>query len=149
MGLKKVPFVVDNTVSVDDPYNFGDPKVILLLDDPTVVLSVDVCVKQPQKTKVLLDSMAQIAVRDGGIPISFEVSFELLRNGTRIALINDEMDYVPAGSTGRHTNFPNLPLVDNDPSPGINKYDVVCTLVSNISGASIFVGSRSLKATIV
>ncbi|NDI37175.1 hypothetical protein [Chengkuizengella sediminis] len=28
-----------------------------------------------------------------------------------------------------HTNFPNFPIVDNNPSAGINTYELVCTRV--------------------
>ncbi|NDI33442.1 hypothetical protein [Chengkuizengella sediminis] len=149
MGLKKEPFVVAETFSVLDPYDPASENIIVLSNDGDfeIVATVDVCVKQPQRTQVSLDSFAQIAVEPGADddPQTFEVTYELLRNGDPIVTIDDEMDYVHAG-TGRHTNFPNFPLVDNNPSAGINRYDLVCT---RISGPSfIFVASRSLKATV-
>ncbi|MFS1511195.1 hypothetical protein VQL36_01975 [Chengkuizengella sp. SCS-71B] len=148
MGLKKGSFVVADTVSVDDPYDINDPNVINLVGDaPTVVASVDVCIKQPQKTQVSLDSMAQIAVIDEEANVTFEVIYEILRNDTTIATINDEMDYVTANQ-GRHTNFPNFPLVDNNPSAGLNTYNLRCTLVTPPPEGSLTVGSRSLKATV-
>ncbi|MFS1511919.1 hypothetical protein VQL36_05715 [Chengkuizengella sp. SCS-71B] len=154
MGLKKGAFVVDDTVSVDDPYDTTDPNMIQLdTNDPITVATVDVCVEQPQRTQVSLDSMAQIAVANintGATSLTFEVKYEIIRNGTTLAIINDEMDYVPTGTFpdgGRHTNFPNFPILDNNPIGGINTYDLVCT---NVSGPSLtFVGSRSLKATVL
>ncbi|NBI30972.1 hypothetical protein [Chengkuizengella marina] len=154
MGLKKGPFVVADTVSVADPYNGSDPDVISLPIDgtPQVVATVDVCVTQPQKTQVSLDSMAQIAVvadtSDDGGPITFEVTYEIQRNGEIIATINDEMDYQSQGPDGRHTNFPNFPILDCNPSAGINTYDLRCTRVTanEVNVEDIFVASRSLKA---
>ncbi|MFS1511779.1 hypothetical protein VQL36_04980 [Chengkuizengella sp. SCS-71B] len=152
MGLKKGSFVVADTVSVDDPYDEDSPGVIRLIQSvPTVVATVDVCVKEPQKTQVSLDSMTQIAVFNpsGAITsVTFEVKYEVMRNGMTLATINDEMDYIPTGPApdGRHTNFPNFPILDNNPSIGINTYDLVCTNV--IGPTPVFVGSRSLKATV-
>ncbi|MFS1512529.1 hypothetical protein VQL36_08845 [Chengkuizengella sp. SCS-71B] len=151
MGLKKGPFVVAQTFSVLDPYDPADENIIVLLSDGDfeIVATVDVCVTQPKKTQICIDSMAQIAVISEDS--TFELTYELLRNGIVIATINDEMDYEPPlGTDGRHTNFPNFPLVDNKSSAGINKYELRVTRVST-SGAEdlvVFVGSRSLKATV-
>ncbi|NDI33616.1 hypothetical protein [Chengkuizengella sediminis] len=151
MGLKQEPFVVAQSFSVVDPYDPDDPNIIDLSNtlDPKTVATVDVCVKNPQKTQVSIDSMAQIAVGATQSSETFKVTYEIMRNGTTIATINDEMDYVPTGSfpdAGRHTNFPNFPVLDNNPSAGINTYDLVCTRLSATS--FIFVASRSLKATV-
>ncbi|NDI33614.1 hypothetical protein [Chengkuizengella sediminis] len=119
------------------------------LNTPTVILSVDVYVKQPQRTQVSLDSMAQIAV-DGNNTgaTTFEETYEILRNDVVIATINDLMDYEGA-NFGRHTNFPNFPLVDDNPSARINKYELRVTRVAPDTGVIfIFVASRSLKATV-
>ncbi|MFS1512524.1 hypothetical protein VQL36_08820 [Chengkuizengella sp. SCS-71B] len=98
------------------------------------------------RTQVSLDSMAQIAV-DAATSSPFGVLYNILRNGDLIATINDEMDYVVANE-GRHTNFPNFPILDNNPSAGINTYDLVCIL-SLSGGANVtYVASRSLKATV-
>ncbi|MFS1513391.1 hypothetical protein VQL36_13235 [Chengkuizengella sp. SCS-71B] len=152
MGLKKGILVVADTVSVDDPYDPGDENIIILSNDGDfeIVATVDVCVKDPQKTQVCIDSMAQIAIcNDDGPPsVTFEVTYELLRNGTTIATISDEMDYARAGADGRHTNFPNFPLVDNNPCAGINTYELRITRVSTNAEGDIFVASRSLKATV-
>ncbi|NDI37176.1 hypothetical protein [Chengkuizengella sediminis] len=153
MGLKKGTFVVAQTFSVLDPYDSASKNIIELSNDGdfAIVATVDVCVKNPQRTQVSLDSMAQIAVR--ATDSTFEVTYEILRNGIVIATINDEMDFVPAsfmGQNGRHTNFPNFPLLlDNYPSAGINKYELRVTrvLTSEIED-EIFVASRSLKATV-
>ncbi|MFS1512532.1 hypothetical protein VQL36_08865 [Chengkuizengella sp. SCS-71B] len=150
MELEKGPFVVAQSVSVDDPYDDTDPNVIILPIDgsPVDVLTVDVCVKQPQKTQVSLDSMGQIAafIASAGAN-SFEVKYEILRNNNSIAIINDEMDYQGANER-RHTNFPNFPVVDNNPNAGINTYVLQCTQVSASGPSLIAVGSRSLKATV-
>ncbi|MFS1511737.1 hypothetical protein VQL36_05460 [Chengkuizengella sp. SCS-71B] len=155
MGLNKGPFVVAQSFSVENPYG-GEGSIELPFPDPdevpVVVATVDVCVQQPQKTQVSIDSMTQIAVigNPGLDSISFEVKYEILRNGTTIATINDEMDYAKPNSIEfRHTNFPNFPLVDEDPDPGINKYDLRCTFLSFFGVNSIFAGSRSLKATVI
>ncbi|NDI34900.1 hypothetical protein [Chengkuizengella sediminis] len=151
MGLNKGPFVVAQSFSVEDPYDVDAGAIDLNVMPQTVVATVDVCVNKPTKTQVSLDSMVQIAVmssvRISSLPSqTFEVLIEILRNGKVLATINDEMDYEIAGE-GRHTNFPNFPLVDNNPSAGINTYDLRCTLVSGMS-ASVFAASRSLKATV-
>ncbi|MFS1512542.1 hypothetical protein VQL36_08915 [Chengkuizengella sp. SCS-71B] len=149
MGLKKESIVIAQTFSVLDPYDPEAENIIVLLNngDFAIVATVDVCVKDPQKTQVCIDSMVQIAVNndDGPPSVTFEVTYELLRNGTIIATINDEMDY-EAGD--RHTNFPNFPLVDNNPSTGINTYELRITRVSTNAQGDIFVASRSLKATV-
>ncbi|NBI30921.1 hypothetical protein [Chengkuizengella marina] len=157
MGLNKGPFVVAQCFSVLDPYDVNAGAIPLPdpfpTETPVVVATVDVCVTQPQKTQVSLDSMVQIAANGnvaGASSASFEVTYELFRNNVVIATIIDEMDYVPTGSfpdDGRHTNFPNFPVLDNNPSAGINTYDLVCT---NKGGSfpPIFAASRSLKATV-
>ncbi|NDI33613.1 hypothetical protein [Chengkuizengella sediminis] len=165
MGLKKGPFVVAQTFSVEDAYG-GTGAITLAADgDSEIVATVDVCIKEPQKTQVSLDSMAQIAV--GGTPppppappsvasdpvilnvsVTFEVRYEILRNGNVIATINDEMDYEGVAA-GRHTNFPNFPIVDDNPRAGINTYDLKVTRVSTSFVDDIFVASRSLKATVI
>ncbi|NBI27804.1 hypothetical protein [Chengkuizengella marina] len=150
MGLKNDPFVVADTVSVLDVYNTSDPNVINLTPaNPSAVVStVDVCIKQPQKTQVSIDSMAQIAVL--GLTMmgqTFAVTYELLRNDTVIATINDEMDYESVVQ-GRHNNFPNSPLVDDNPIAGINTYDLRCTSVTRPTVGFVLIGSRSLKATV-
>ncbi|MFS1511364.1 hypothetical protein VQL36_02855 [Chengkuizengella sp. SCS-71B] len=156
MGLKKGPFVVADTVSVDDPYSeaagaiklpFGVPPV------PIVINTVDVCIKQTEKTQVSLNSMTQIAVlasTDIGGPVTFEVIYEIQRNGEVIATIHDKMDYFSPFFGGRITNFPNFPTVDNNPNKGMNTYELRCTraTIDEISVAEIFVASRSLKATV-
>ncbi|NDI34531.1 hypothetical protein [Chengkuizengella sediminis] len=145
MGIKEEPFVESQSVSVEDPYSFTDPNVFVLsLGVSEVVLSVDVYVKQPQKTQVTLDSMVQIAVPGigGGSPDMFGLTYEIQQNGTTIATINDEMDFV---SVRRHINFPNFPVLDNNPNIGINTYDLVCTSTAD---ATIIIASRSLKATV-
>ncbi|MFS1512538.1 hypothetical protein VQL36_08895 [Chengkuizengella sp. SCS-71B] len=151
MGLDKGPFVVAHTFSVLEPYDSGAENIIVLPNDGDfeIVATVEVCVKQPQKTQVSLDSMAQIAVDNNFITsVTFEVTYELFRNGVVIATINDEMDYQP-NTGGRHTNFPNFPVIDNNPSGGINTYDLKITRVStNFPQINIFVASRSLKATV-
>ncbi|MFS1512520.1 hypothetical protein VQL36_08800 [Chengkuizengella sp. SCS-71B] len=155
MGLKKESFAVADTVSVLNPYNFGDPDVIRIPFDgtPVNVLTVDVCVKQPQGTQVSIDSMAQIVVvgqTEPGEGVTFEVRYEILRNGNIIATINDEMDYLPPSAPERYTNFPNFPVVDNSPIVGINTYDLRCTLLSQtgVSLNDLGAASRSLKATV-
>ncbi|NDI35649.1 hypothetical protein [Chengkuizengella sediminis] len=151
MGIKDEPFVVAQSVSVDDAYSTTAGAIELDPDMPTVVATVDVCVKQPENTQVSLDSMAQIAVvGDPDTAVSFEVTYEIMRNSTTIATINDEMDY-DAVSEGRHTNFPNFPVLDDSPPAGINTYDLVCTRVTTneVEVDNIFVGSRSLKATVI
>ncbi|NDI35634.1 hypothetical protein [Chengkuizengella sediminis] len=151
MGLNKEPLVVVQ-MFVLDPYGFIDPDVIRLPDDGTsqVILTVDVCVKEPQETQVLLESMIQIAVDDFEFNTltTFEVIYELLRNGDVIATINDEIDYSKPDDFFRHTNLPNFSLVDNNPSLGINTYELVCTNVIGGASIAIFAGSRSLKATV-
>ncbi|NBI30920.1 hypothetical protein [Chengkuizengella marina] len=155
MGLKKEPFVVAQSFSVENPYG-GEgaielPSPIAGVPIPRVVATVDVCVTQPMNTQVSLDSMAQIAVvGDPDTSVSFEVTYEIMRNSTTIATINDEMDY-DAVSEGRHTNFPNFPVLDDSPPAGINTYDLVCTRVTTneVEVDNIFVGSRSLKATVI
>ncbi|NDI37184.1 hypothetical protein [Chengkuizengella sediminis] len=150
MGLKKGPFVVAQTFSVLDPYDPASENIIVLPDDGDfeIVATVDVCVKQPQKTQVSLDSMAQIAILAFENPVTFEVRYEIMRNGTIIATINDEMDYDNSNNTERHTNFPNFPILDDNPSIGINTYELKVTRVSTFSVEDIFVASRSLKATV-
>ncbi|MFS1513961.1 hypothetical protein VQL36_16165 [Chengkuizengella sp. SCS-71B] len=171
MGLKKGPSVVADTVSVDDPYSEAAGAILLAADgDFEIVATVEVCVKQPQRTQVSIDSMAQIALEedvgqiaaidedsDLGVlmsgPVTFEVTYEILRNGDVIATINDEMDYeAPVGTTGRHTNFPNFPIVDNNPRAGINTYALKITRVFVTEPVkaviNVFVASRSLKATV-
>ncbi|MFS1513385.1 hypothetical protein VQL36_13205 [Chengkuizengella sp. SCS-71B] len=150
MEMKKGFFVVADTVSVLDVYNTSDPNVINLTPaNPSAVVStVDVCVKQPQKTQVSIDTMAQIAVL--GLTLmgqTFEVTYELLRNDTVIATINDEMDYESVVQ-GRHTNFPSFPLVDDNPIAGLNTYDIRCTSVTRPTLGFVLIGSRSLKATV-
>ncbi|WP_162037069.1 hypothetical protein [Chengkuizengella sediminis] len=108
------------------------------------------CVKQPKRTQVSLESMTQIAVRSTDqLSVTFEVTYEILRNGEVIATINDEMDYAKPGGLEdfRHTNFPNFPIVDNNPRAGINKYDLRCTFESGTGVRNIFATSRSLKVT--
>ncbi|NDI33615.1 hypothetical protein [Chengkuizengella sediminis] len=149
MGIKDEPFVVAQSVSVEgDPYNTDTEGVILLPDDsiPKVVLSVDVCIKQPERTQVCIDTMAQIAV----VGITFlsnpiDMTYEIHRNGNRIAIINDQMEFASNAPGARHTNFPNFPILDNNPYAGINTYDLVCTAVT---GFNNFVASRSLKVTV-
>ncbi|NBI31026.1 hypothetical protein [Chengkuizengella marina] len=154
MGLKKGPFVVAQTFSVLDPYDPAAENIIVLPNDGDfeIVATVDVCVKNPKKTQVSLDSMVQIAVvadtDDGGGPVTFELTYEIQRNGEIIATINDEMDYQSPGPDGRHTNFPNFPIVDNNPRAGINTYDLKVTRVSTFAVDDVFVASRSLKATL-
>ncbi|NDI35657.1 hypothetical protein [Chengkuizengella sediminis] len=150
MGLDKGSFVVAQTFSVLDVYNTSDPNVINLTpaNPSAVVATVDVCVKQPQKTQVSIDSMAQIAVL--GLTMmgqTFEVTYELLRNDTVIATINDEMDYESVVN-GRHNNFPNFPLVNDNPIAGLNTYDIRCTSVTRPTLGFVLIGSRSLKATV-
>ncbi|NBI28227.1 hypothetical protein [Chengkuizengella marina] len=154
MGLEKGPFVVDNTVSVLDPYG-GEGSIILVqsgmsVTTPIPVVSIDVCVKHPQKTKVSLDFLSQVAIEDMDVATSFGLLFELQRNSIVIATINDEMDYVPAGSKGRYTNFPNFPLVDDEPDTGMNKYVLILNGLSFLGTENIamYIGSRSLKATV-
>ncbi|NDI37183.1 hypothetical protein [Chengkuizengella sediminis] len=157
MGLKKGPFIVADTVSVLDAYDVNAGAILLpstIPPTPLVVATVDVCVKHPQNIQVSLDTMAQIAVTAAGGDVSatFEVTYEILRNGEVIATINDEMDYVPTSTTppGRHTNFPNFPLVDNNPSAGINTYDLRCTRVTPDENIQLlFIASRSIKATVI
>ncbi|NBI28329.1 hypothetical protein [Chengkuizengella marina] len=156
MGLKKGPFVVAQTFSVLDPYDPAAENIIVLPNDGDfeIVATVDVCVTQPKNTQVSLDSMAQIAViansGSGFSSTTFEVKYELLRNGDCIAIINDEMDYSnPLDTDFRHTNFPNFPVLDINPSLGINKYVLRCTrVVPDFDVQDIFVASRSLKATV-
>ncbi|NDI35653.1 hypothetical protein [Chengkuizengella sediminis] len=152
MGLKKGPFVVADTVSVDgDPYSSTTKGVIELGPSPEIVATVDVCVTEPQKTQVSLDSMAQIAVIDRntvGNPITFEVKYEILRNDTVIATINDKMDYETIGDPSRHTNFPSFPVLDNHPGVGMNRYELRVARIETPEVGSIFVASRSLKATV-
>ncbi|MFS1512523.1 hypothetical protein VQL36_08815 [Chengkuizengella sp. SCS-71B] len=147
MGLKKGSFVVADTVSVDDPYDISDPNVIELtaLDPSADVLTIDVCVKS-KNTKVCIDSMAQIAILDiSSNFVTFEITYEILRNDTVIATINDEMDYESVVQ-GRHTNFPNFPIVDDTPDLGVNRYVLRCT--DELCLSRVTVGSRSLKATV-
>ncbi|MDP5274013.1 hypothetical protein [Chengkuizengella axinellae] len=153
MGLEKGPFVVAKSVSVEgDPYNPDTQGVILLPTDGSFVdvLTIDVCVKQPLKTRVIIDSMTQIAVitADG----TFEVKYELLRkssgNSDVLATINDEMDY-QITNLRRHTNFPNFPIVDKNPSHGINTYVLRCTDLKCMIEFPPRVASRSLKATVI
>ncbi|MDP5274144.1 hypothetical protein [Chengkuizengella axinellae] len=159
MGLEKETFVTAQSFSIEDPFDPTEENVISI---PTPgsseeVLTVDVCVKQPHKTHVLLDSMAQVAVRATLSPfpvnVTFVVEYELERNGTRIASITDEMDYLAVGSTpgvnGRHNNFPNFPLVDENPDPGNNTYVLRCTNSSPNPSPFITIGSRSLKAAVI
>ncbi|MDP5275128.1 hypothetical protein [Chengkuizengella axinellae] len=153
MGIKEEPFVVAQSVSVDNPFN--DPDVIFLQGNtPTTVATVDVCVKQPQRTQVCIDSMVQVGVgaSTAGNPTTFVMTYELFRNNTPIATINDEMDYSsPPNETFNYTNFPNFPVVDKDPIAGNNSYDLVCTRVTANESevAFIGIGSRSLKATVI
>ncbi|NDI34641.1 hypothetical protein [Chengkuizengella sediminis] len=157
MGLNKGPFVAADTVSVLNPYG-GTGSITLAADgDSEIVATVDVCVTQPEKTQVSLDSMTQIAVTRLSptsdpvilnVSVTFEVRYEILRNGNVIATINDEMDYEAAGE-GRHTNFPNFPILDDNPNAGINTYDLKVTRVSTSVVEDIFVASRSLKATVM
>ncbi|MFS1512556.1 hypothetical protein VQL36_08985 [Chengkuizengella sp. SCS-71B] len=151
MGLNNDPFVVVQEFELD-PYGFIHPEVIRLPDDGTslVVLTVDVCVKQPQKTQILLDSMIQIAVDDFGFNTlsTFEVTYDLLRNGDVIATINDEIDYAEPDDLLKNTNLPRFPIVDNNPSFGTNTYELACTNVIGGASIAIFVGSRSLKASV-
>ncbi|NDI35643.1 hypothetical protein [Chengkuizengella sediminis] len=156
MGLNKGPFVVADTVSVvGNPYDENTEGIIELPDVgglAVVVLSIDVPVKQPKRTKVSIDSMVQVATTsfDPDLPVtSFKMTYEILRNDIVIATINDEMDYATANE-GRHTNFPNFPIVDNYPSTGINKYELRCERdINNEENLfDIFVASRSLKATV-
>ncbi|MFS1512502.1 hypothetical protein VQL36_08710 [Chengkuizengella sp. SCS-71B] len=149
MSLKQEPFVVAQSVSVEgDPYNTNTEGVILLPDDsiPKVVLSVDVCIKQPDRTQVCIDTMAQIAVI--GITFignSFDIKYEIHRNGGNIATIIDKMDF--ASNPGdRHTNFSNFPVLDENPHAGINTYELVCTA---LTGFNNLIGSRGLKATVI
>ncbi|MDP5274972.1 hypothetical protein [Chengkuizengella axinellae] len=144
MGLNKGPFVEGVSVSVDDPY--GGTDSISLGSGTRDVLTLEVCVKDPEKTQVSIDSMAQVAVRASGTPssVTFEVLFEVLANGVTLGSINDLMDY-QAVSNGEHNNFPNFPLLDENPIAGINTYILRCT---QVQGPSIFVGSRSLTATV-
>ncbi|MDP5274023.1 hypothetical protein [Chengkuizengella axinellae] len=147
MGLDRVPFIVADTVSVDDPYTF-DPNVIQLPFDgtPVDVLSVDVCVSH--KTQIKLDTMAQIAVLGlTMIDQTFEVTYQIIRNDDCVSMISDEMDY-DSVVDGRHMNFPNFPLVDKNPSLGMNTYHLRCTSVITPTVGFVFVGSRSLKATV-
>ncbi|MDP5272665.1 hypothetical protein [Chengkuizengella axinellae] len=155
MGLKQDLFVVAQSFSVLNPYNIfnPDPNVISLDENvPTEVLSIDVCVKKLNKTKVSLDSMVQIAILDiigDEDSISFAVSYDLLRNGIPITFINDLMDIATPGDGNifRYTNFPNFPVIDNDPIFGMNNYALVCT---RFQGPTfVFAGSRSLKATVI
>ncbi|NBI28163.1 hypothetical protein [Chengkuizengella marina] len=147
MGLKKGPFVVAQTFSVLNPYGGTDAITLAADGDFEIVATVDVCVTQPQKTQVSLDSMAQIAIETQENPTTFEVTYEILRNGTAMATINNEMDYA-SPSLQRHTNFPNFPVLDNCPSAGINTYDLKITRVATSNVTNIFVASRSLKATV-
>ncbi|MDP5272664.1 hypothetical protein [Chengkuizengella axinellae] len=154
MGLKDEPFVVIDTVSVvGNIYGSGGDLIFLEPNDPTTVATVDVCVKQPEKTQVCIDSMVQFAVGGtGGVgsDVTFQVLYEIHRNGDVIARINDEMDFELAGGRGQ-TNFPNFPVVDNDPIGGINTYDLVCTrdTTNENAVAVINAASRSLKATVI
>ncbi|MDP5275380.1 hypothetical protein [Chengkuizengella axinellae] len=155
MGLNKGPFIVSKSISVDDPYDTTDPDVILLPKDPPGsfedVLTIDVCVKQPGKTKVRIDSMAQIAVNISTTEdvTPFQVTYEVLRNNQRIALINDQMQYdTSSDDVDRHNNFPNYPIIDNNPDPGINQYVLRCTDVLCVARIDVTVGSRSLVATV-
>ncbi|WP_160647734.1 hypothetical protein, partial [Chengkuizengella marina] len=100
------------------------------------------------KTQVSLDSMAQIAFDAIQFSATFKVTYDILRNDTVIATINDEMDYEASPDFVKHTNFPNFPILDNNPSPGINTYELRITRVSTDGVDEIFVGSRSLKATV-
>ncbi|MDP5275094.1 hypothetical protein [Chengkuizengella axinellae] len=155
MGLNKGPFVVVDTVSVLDPYGW-EGSITLLLDNviitpiPVTLLSVDVCVRQPERTQVLLDSFFQNAITISGGDGVIGVRYQLQRNDTPIAEINDEMDYADVND-GRHTNFPDFPLVDKTPNRGINKYQlkVVQLAISVPALNSIYIGSRSLKATVI
>ncbi|MFS1511342.1 hypothetical protein VQL36_02720 [Chengkuizengella sp. SCS-71B] len=154
MGLKQKPFVVCDSVSVLDPYG-GEGSIILVQSGmsvitPLTIVSIDVCVRQSQKTKVSLDFLSQAAIEDMGLATSFGLVFQLQRNGIVVATINDEMDYVPAGSTGRYTNFSNFPLVDDEPDTGINKYELILNGLSftGTENIGMYIGSRSLKATV-
>ncbi|MDP5274007.1 hypothetical protein [Chengkuizengella axinellae] len=151
MGLKEEPFVVVQSFSIEDPYNIFNPEpnlIILDPNDPTEVLCIDVCINQPDKTQVSIDSMTQIAVRAGSFIVDFEVLYEIVANDTVIARINDEMSYQSAIDIGRHTNFPNFSVVDKNPRAGNNTYKLICT---NLAGdpSSILAASRSLKATVI
>ncbi|MDP5276530.1 hypothetical protein [Chengkuizengella axinellae] len=79
-------------------------------------------------------SMIQIAVGAASgpdVPTTFEVTYEILRNDDVIATMNDTMDYVSSGGVGRHTNYPNSPIVDRNPSAGMNTYALRCRRVAN------------------
>ncbi|MDP5274973.1 hypothetical protein [Chengkuizengella axinellae] len=145
MGLDKGPFVEGVSVSVDDPY--GGTDSINLNNGTVDVLILEVCVKDPEKTQVSIDSMAQIAVENGATgPTTFEVLYEVLANGVTLGSINDLMDYeAVVANSGQHNNFPNFPLLDENPIAGINTYILRCT---EVQGPSVFVGSRSLTATV-
>ncbi|MDP5274020.1 hypothetical protein [Chengkuizengella axinellae] len=108
------------------------------------------CVRQPERTQVLLDSFFQNAITISGGDGVIGVLYQLQRNDTPIAEINDLMDYADVND-GRHTNFPSLSLVDKTPDRGINKYQLkVVQLILSIPVLnSIYVGSRSLKATVI
>ncbi|MDP5274332.1 hypothetical protein [Chengkuizengella axinellae] len=150
MGLDKGPFVVADTVSVDDPYG-GEGTIVLPSSIATPVATINFCVKNPLKTQVSLDSMVQIAVLPTfppGSAIEFAVTYQVIRDDNQIiASLNDEMDYITAVANGRHTNFPNFPVLDENPHTGINTYELVCTRTAGQT-LVIFAGSRSLKATV-
>ncbi|MDP5273244.1 hypothetical protein [Chengkuizengella axinellae] len=148
MGLNKEVFIVAKSVSVVDPYDDSDPDVIQLPVDGSFVdvLSVDVCVKNSKRTQVSLDSFAQIAMTGGdgaGGATLLSVTYEILRSNTILATINNTMDYASV-NLGRHTNFPNFPVVDEEPNVGINTYILRCS-----SGGGPNVASRSLKAIVI
>ncbi|NDI33617.1 hypothetical protein [Chengkuizengella sediminis] len=150
MGLNKGPFVVADTVSVEgSPYTMQTEGVVSLPSDgtPIDVLSVDVCVHGSQ---VCIDSMIQVAVGMSNFGnTTFSVKYDILRNGDCIATINDEMDYEAVPADGRHTNFPSIPVVDENPVSGLNKYVLRCTNQSPLPFPNVFIGSRSLKASVI
>ncbi|MDP5273247.1 hypothetical protein [Chengkuizengella axinellae] len=79
MDLKQLPFVVNDSVSVLDPYG-GEGAIIVIqngmaITTPFPIISSTVCVKQSQKTKVSLDFLSQVAIEAMGSSMSFGLYF--------------------------------------------------------------------------
>ncbi|MDP5272816.1 hypothetical protein [Chengkuizengella axinellae] len=155
MGLFKETFMESDDFNTPQASFDTVPADAILLeqDDPTIILTVEVCVKHPHNTTIKLDSMIELFVQfseDLSEKI-FVVSYELLKNDVPIRRMLPETEFGVAGQLVIHKSFPNLTFIDSSPASGTNTYQIRLERESEfeVDVNQIAVLSGALNATVI
>ncbi|MFS1511925.1 hypothetical protein VQL36_05745 [Chengkuizengella sp. SCS-71B] len=141
MSFKKEPFIVCDQSTQSKSL---DP------DTEITVLTVEVCVPQPQITQVKLDSTVEI-IRIPSTTFFFsQVDYRLYKNGMTLASQSDiasqDLTVILPVNT-----IDALTWCDNNPDPGLNIYEIRMERITNDEAniSSVEARTRGLNASVL